>query len=148
MVRGAILGLLGLAACFSPDYPEGVTCEPGGWCPPGQSCAVDNKCYQQLGDGGAAIPDAFMPDSGLGDLVSIDIGADVTIPVGGTHQFIVTGIYENGSQEITDFAIWSSSNTAVMFVDFEGVAHGEAVGSATAECDYMGRVDNALVTVQ
>ncbi len=148
MVRAAAIGLLGLAACFSPDYPEGVTCEPGGWCPPGQICAVDNRCYREVGDGGAAIPDAKIPDAGLGALVSIDIGPDVTIPVGGTHQFTITGTYENGTQPITDFAIWASSDMAIMFVDFEGVAHGEAPGTATASCDYMGRADTALVTVQ
>jgi len=149
-MRALLLAMCACAvgACFSPDYPEGVACDPTGWCPPGMKCAVDNKCYTVVGDGGVAIPDAVIPDSGLGALTGIDIGPDVTITVGGTHQFVVTGIYENGSQEITDFAIWSSTDTNVMFVDFMGLAHGEAAGSATAQADYMGRVDTALVTVQ
>jgi hypothetical protein len=140
-------GLLG--GCFNPSYPEGVSCDPTGWCPPGQACAPDNHCYRSVGDGGVAIPDAMPADAeGLGDLLGISIGPDVTIAVGGTHQFVITGNYENGDAPITDFAIWDSSNNAVMFVDFEGLAHGEAVGSATATADYMGRVDSALVTVQ
>jgi hypothetical protein len=148
-MRAAALAALGLAACFSPSYPEGVACDPTGWCPPGQLCAPDNRCYRAIGDGGVAIPDAMPADAeGLGDLLAIDIGPDVTIAVMGTYQFVITGMYENGTAPITDFAIWESSNNAVMFVDFEGVAHGEAVGSATATADYMGRADSALVTVQ
>ena len=79
--------------------------------------------------------------------MSISIGDDVTIAVGETHQFVITGTYENGTQVIDDFAIWSSSNNGVMFINFMGVAQGESAGTATATCDYNGRVDTALVTV-
>ncbi|HTM19077.1 MAG TPA: hypothetical protein VL172_01165 [Kofleriaceae bacterium] len=148
-MRLVVVAALALAGCFNPSYPDGVACDPTGWCPPGQLCGPDNRCHHEIGDGGIDIPDADLPDADpLGMLQSIDIGPDVTIPVNGTHTFTVTGHYENGDQTITDFAIWSSTDNAVMFVDFMGVAHGEGVGSATASADYMGRVDTALVTVQ
>ncbi len=148
-MRGAmLLALSALAACFSPDYPDGLTCEPAGGCPPGQTCAADNRCYREISGDGGVSADAVMVDAGLGELLSIDIGPDVIISVVGTHVFAIQGIYENGTQPITDFAIWSSSNTTVMYVDFEGVAHGQATGSATATADYEGRRDTALVTVQ
>jgi hypothetical protein len=149
MLRLAALAALAVAGCFDPTYPEGVTCDPTGWCPPGQLCGTDNHCHHEVGDGGIDQPDADEPDADpLGDLLSIDIGPDVTIPVNGTYTFTITGHYQNGDQPITDFAIWDSSDMQVMFVDFMGVAHGEAAGTATATCNYMGRVDTALVTVQ
>lgn len=151
MRRAMLLALSALAACFSPDYPDGLTCETGGGCPPGQTCAADNRCYREAGgdgDGGVSADAGMVDAGGLGELLSIDIGADVTITTTGMHAFSILGIYENGTQPITDFAIWSSSNNAVMYVDFEGVAHGQAIGSATATADYDGRRDTALVTVQ
>lgn len=142
------LGMLA-AGCFDPDYPVGVACDPSGWCPPGQRCTVTNMCVsdsdagQTGGDGGPGI-DAT---EGLGNLVGIDIGADVTIAVDGTHQFVVIGIYENGMEQIDDFAIWESTDNNIMFVDFMGVAKGQSPGTATARARYDGRVDTALVTV-
>lgn len=144
---------ISLIACFSPDYPKDLSCAPDGWCPPGQTCNAANMCVATSGgggDGGAGGPDATPgpdADNGLGALMSISIGDDVTIPVGGTHQFTVTGIYENGTQPITDFAIWESDNNSVMYLDFNGLATGAAAGTATATARYDGRVDSAIVTV-
>ncbi len=140
-----------LGACFSPDYPANLPCDPTGWCPPGQTCNVRNMCIADGtgdGDGGAGTIDGTPADAGHGALTAIDIGADVTIAVGETYQFTVTGTYEDGSTApITDFAIWDSSDMAVMYIDFMGLVHGQAAGQATARARYGGRVDTALVTV-
>jgi hypothetical protein len=146
-----VVAALGLTSCFNPDYPVDLPCDPAGWCPPGQVCSVRNICVAADSDGGAIIVDAGDGDggvdSGLGALQSISIGDDVQIEVGGTHQFVITATYENGTAVVDDFAIWDSSDNNIMFVDFEGVAHGQAAGAAVATCDYMGRVDTAVVTV-
>lgn len=149
-MRAAVVFALLAVGCFNPDYPVGVACDPSGWCPPGQRCTVTNMCVddadagQAGGDGGGAGIDAT---EGLGNLVGIDIGADVTIAVDATHQFVVIGIYENGMEQIDDFAIWESTDNNVMFIDFMGVAKGQAPGTATARARYGGRVDTAIVTV-
>lgn len=148
LLTAAAAALLG--ACFNPDYPANLPCDPTGWCPPGQTCNVRNICVADTGDGdgGVAGIDGNPADAGHGALTAIDIGADVTIAVGDTYQFTVTGTYADGStMEITDFAIWDSSDMAVMYVDFMGLAHGQAAGQATARARYGGRVDTALVTV-
>lgn len=153
MRAAAIILALAAAGCFSPDYPENLACSSDGWCPPGQVCNAANVCIAR-GDGSDAAPvDASVgpdgPDAlqGLGQLVGISIGDDVTIAVGETHQFPLIGIYENGMEPITDFAIWESSQTTVFFIDFNGLATGEGAGTATATCRYNGRVDTAQVTV-
>ena len=139
------------SACFDPEYPVGLACDPLGWCPPGQVCNNRNRCVRGADDGGAVAFDAdpTTPDAdvGLGDLLAISIGDDVTIAVDQTHAFVVTGTYDNGTRVISDFAIWDSSDNAVMFIDFMGVAKGVAPGVATATCEFDGRVDTALVTV-
>src|SRR5690606_32754339 len=106
-------------------------------------CVLDADAGQPSGDGGGGI-DAT---EGLGNLIGIDIGADVSIAVNATHQFVVIGIYENGMEQIDDFAIWESTDNNIMFIDFMGVAKGQAPGTATARARYGGRVDTALVTV-
>jgi hypothetical protein len=149
LATAIIVSTLLVGACFDPDYPVGLACDPTGWCPPGQRCNFSNTCVvdsdagQPNGDGGGGI-DAT---EGLGNLVGIDIGPDVTIAVNGTHQFTVIGIYQNGMEPISDFAIWESTDNNVMFIDFMGLAKGQAAGTATARARYDGRVDTALVTV-
>jgi hypothetical protein len=58
------------AACFPPDLGEGrIACGSGGACPPGYSCAVDNRCYSHPIDGGGA----DLATSGVNDLA---VGSD------------------------------------------------------------------------
>lgn len=154
----AIMGIVAagwlLAGCFSPSYPENLACDMDGWCPPGQACNAANVCVLASGGNDAGFADGGIgPDSspdaleGLGQLVGISIGDDVVLEVGQTHQFPLIGIYENGMEPITEFAIWESTDNNVMFVDFMGVAHAQGSGTATATARYNGRVDTALVTV-
>jgi len=153
-MRACVVLLVLVAGCFSPSYPENLECGADSWCPPGQECGANNVCFAATSVDGAGVFDAGMgPDglndgrSGLGDLIGISIGDDVTIAVDATHPFPLIGLYENGTQPIGEFAIWESSSTTVFFIDFQGVATGEGAGTATATARYMGRVDSAEVTV-
>jgi hypothetical protein len=113
-------------------------------------CTAAVVCVSAGGDGGVAGPDArSFPDgnTGLGQLLSISIGDDVTLEVGQTHQFVITGTFENGSAPLNDFARWESTDNNIMWLDFNGVANGAAEGMATATCTIQGRVDTAVVTV-
>jgi hypothetical protein len=145
------LSAVAAAACFNPSYPQELPCGPQDWCPPGQSCNAAGLCVATAdGDGG---PDGDsgnggMPDaSELGNLLSISIGDDVVLPVEGTHQFVIIGTYENGTAEITDFAMWESSDNAIASVDFTGLATARSAGAATITARYQGRIDAATVTV-
>jgi len=142
------------SGCFSPDYPENLPCDVNGWCPPGQSCNGDSVCVGGSSDGGTAGDAAGHADAqvfdanGLGELLSISIGDDVTLAVEETHQFVVTATYELGSIVVTGWSVWRSSNTAIVWVDFNGLATAAAVGQATITATYEGRVDDAVVTVE
>ncbi|RMH41358.1 MAG: hypothetical protein D6689_11365 [Deltaproteobacteria bacterium] len=142
-----------LAACFDPDYPVGLPCGPDRFCPPGQQCSADNVCVAPAsGDAGAAAdaePTAdARDDGGLGRLLSIDIGPDVTLALGDTYTFTVTATYERGTRvEDNTRTIWRSSDNGVVFVDFMGVAKPQSPGTATVTADFEGRVDTADVTV-
>ena len=60
--------------------------------------------------------------------------ADPSIVKGSTRQFTATGSYSDGStQNLTDKAIWSSSNPAVAVVSNTGLASGVATGSSTIQ---------------
>ncbi len=153
-MRFAVLALVLATGCFSPTYPENLACDVDGWCPPGQGCNASNICIANSdGSDGGSFDAAIGPDGqtdalqGLGMLVGISIGDDVTIAVDETYQFPLIGIYENGMQPIADFAIWESSETTVFFIDFQGIATGEGAGTATATARYAGRTDSAEVTV-
>ena len=150
MRLAVMLSALVAVGCFNPDYPENLPCGANNWCPSGQVCTVARVCVSAGGDGGVAGPDArsFVDaNDGLGQLLSISIGDDVTLEVGQTHQFVITGTFENGTAPLNDFARWESSDNNTMWLDFNGVAHGAAVGTATATCTIQGRVDTADVTV-
>lgn len=149
-LASCLLVLVG--GCFNPSYPEGLQCDLDGWCPPGQVCNAGNYCVGGSADGGSTIDallfDAAPPDAdGLGALLSISIGDDVTIAVNGQHQFTVTAHYELGDITPTESIIWRSDNTAVAGVDFNGLSTGIAAGTAEITGRWEGRVDGAIVTV-
>jgi hypothetical protein len=144
------LSAVAAAACFNPSYPQELPCGPERWCPPGQSCNAAGLCVGDgdgdggpNGDGNGGVPDA----SELGNLLSISIGDDVVLPVDATHQFVIIGTYENGTAEITDFAMWESSDNAIASVDFTGLATARSPGAVTITARYQGRIDAATVTV-
>jgi hypothetical protein len=60
--------------------------------------------------------------------------ADPSVLKGSTRQFTATGSYSDGSTEnLTDKAIWSSSNSVVAVVNNTGLATGFATGSSTIQ---------------
>jgi hypothetical protein len=152
----AVAGML-LGGCFSPSYPENLPCDVDGWCPPDQMCNAAQICIAVAGgdgDGGAVIGDGGVPFdgapdalNGMGQLLSITIGDDVTLSIGMTHQFNVTANYEGGSIMVTDEVIWQSNATSVAFVDFTGLTTAAGAGVAEITARYMGRADLAVVTV-
>jgi hypothetical protein len=146
VTRAIVIGLaLAAAACFNPDYPVGLPCGPDSFCPSGQMCDIDNICVAEPGGGDV---DGGDGDAGLGDLLSIDIGPDLTLPLNQTHTFVVTATYENGTA-IADnaFVIWSSTDNGIVFVDFMGIARPQAEGTATVSANFNGRLDDAVITV-
>ncbi len=143
------ISLLFWGACFSPDYPTGLACGPDDFCPSGQLCSAAKVCESTGGQPGGADAD-LSPDalSGLGDLQSIDIGADLSLTLAQTHTFVVNGMYEGGTQEENNaLVIWKSSDTSTAFVDFQGVAHPQTTGAVTITADLNGRVATVTLTV-
>ena len=63
----------------------------------------------------------------------------VTIAKGTKRQFTVTAVFSDGSmQNVTGQATWTTSNGAVAGVDANGLATGNAVGSAQVTATYQG----------
>lgn len=152
MTRAIVIGLaLAAAACFNPDYPVGLPCGPDSFCPSGQMCDIDNICVAEPGGGdvdGGDGDGGGNGDAGLGDLLSIDIGPDLTLPLNQTHTFVVTATYENGTATADNaFVIWSSTDNGIVFVDFMGIARPQAEGTATVSANFNGRLDDAVITV-
>jgi hypothetical protein len=48
-VSGAVLAGSAVG-CFNPDYPEGRPCGVNAFCPPGQTCSVNNRCFNETSD--------------------------------------------------------------------------------------------------
>ena len=82
-------------------------------------------------------------------LVSISVTpSSAQVAAGQTQQFTATGTYTDGStQNITNSAAWSSSNTAVATVNNVGLATGVAQGSATITAASGGISGTASLTV-
>jgi hypothetical protein len=66
------LVLLGLTACYSPRYVEGLECSPQGDCPPNQQCSLaDYRCYAAIADASnGPIIDARRVDGALADAIN------------------------------------------------------------------------------
>jgi hypothetical protein len=148
-----IASALALPACFDPDYPADLPCGPDRFCPSGQICSADDICLSIAGAGTDASFDANIDsgplvDAGPGDLLSIDIGLDQTLALNATYTFVVTAMYENASEQVDNTTvIWESTDNAIVFVDFMGVAHPQAEGVATITADFNGRIDTADFTI-
>ncbi len=146
---GVVATLLCAGGCFSPTYPVELECGPDGYCPPGQTCSAIRIC--EANPDPSTLPDARIgPDAVVrtGELESIDLGPDLTLSLGETHTFVVTATYEDGEKvEDNALVIWTSSSNATVFVDFQGVARPQAVGTATITADFNGQVNLAVITV-
>jgi hypothetical protein len=81
-------------------------------------------------------------------LVSIDIGpANPSLLVGSNQQFTATGIYTNGSQNITGSVTWASSNTTVATITSTGIASALAIGTANISARLGGISGSTTMTV-
>ncbi|RII30559.1 MAG: hypothetical protein CXR30_06130 [Geobacter sp.] len=90
-------------------------------------------------------------------LVSITITPATTIMVynpnasaSDAFQFTATGQLSDGtSQDLTNLAVWSSSDNNVAFVSSStGAAHAIGLGTATISATFAGALSTAAVTVQ
>ena len=67
------------------------------------------------------------------------------LPIGVSQQFTATGSYSNGSvQDLTATVTWSSSAPATASVDANGLATGQAVGTANITASSSGVASNAV----
>lgn len=85
-------------------------------------------------------------------LLSIDVlPAAASIASGLTHEFTAIGNYDDESAlDITDRALWSSSNDAVATIvagDTQGLVQGVSTGISTVSATLDGIVGNAMLTV-
>lgn len=80
-------------------------------------------------------------------LVSIEISPSVTVINGLTYNYTATAIYNNGfNQDVTDMAVWNSSNSNVATITTDlkngGVLQGVAAGAATVTATFGGMTSN------
>ena len=74
--------------------------------------------------------------------------ADPSIVKGSTQQFTATGMYSDGStQNLTDKAIWISSNPAVAVISNTGLVSGVAPGSSTIQAAMGSVAGSTTLTV-
>lgn len=145
-LTGLLLG--SLAGCFNPTYPENLPCAEDGWCPAGQICNAASICVVDTGE---PLPDAAVTDAPPPPfVVGIDIGEDQALNVDDTYQFSVVEVYSDGNRVPVDpgeLVVWRSTDNAVVFLDFNGLATASSEGAATVTGRYEGLVDAAEVTV-
>jgi uncharacterized protein YjdB len=74
--------------------------------------------------------------------------ANSSIPLGTSIQLTATAVYSDSStQNVTNLAIWTSSNTTVATVSSIGLASAVAQGSSTINASYGGQIGSAGLTV-
>jgi hypothetical protein len=70
------------------------------------------------------------------------------VDVGSSMKFTLTEDYSDGTHvDVTDSALWSSSNSTAATIDQNGLAQGEAVGLATITANYQGNDYDASLTI-
>lgn len=73
---------------------------------------------------------------------------DGNVNVGSFTQFTATAYYSDGTNsDVTIDASWSSSNQIAATISDMGLAEGIAVGSATITANYIGKADDANLTI-
>ena len=71
-----------------------------------------------------------------------------SIPLGNSVQLTATAVYSDSSmQNVTNSAIWTSSNTTVVSVSNTGLAGSVAQGSSTINASYGGLIGSTGLTV-
>jgi hypothetical protein len=69
LVTTLSVGQLALAGCYAPTPIDGVPCAPGGGCPQGQQCGVDDRCWTS-GAGPDASAGSIDASAGVADAAS------------------------------------------------------------------------------
>lgn len=85
-------------------------------------------------------------------LVSISIGGDASINVGGLKFYTATGTYSDGTtQDITDAVTWTTSASSVVSIsnasDDAGKATANAAGTSTISATLSGVTGSGILTV-
>ncbi|SRR5208337_797422 len=82
-------------------------------------------------------------------LVSLSVApSNSSVVLGTGKQLISYGIFSDGSsQDVTQSATWSSSNSSTVSISSAGVAVANAVGSATISAAYNGQTGSAKIVV-
>jgi predicted transport protein len=71
-----------------------------------------------------------------------------SLPLGLTLQFTATATFSDGSsQDVTNVASWSSSNTSVAFITISGLATAKNVGTTTISASFESASANTSLTV-
>ena len=87
----------------------------------------------------------------VADVVIVDLNIEplnASIAAGYQQAFKATARYNDGSsQDVSSQATWRSSNTGIATVDNQGVAHGEAAGTALIEAAFDGLAETAALQV-
>ena len=85
----------------------------------------------------------------LPTLISIAvIPANPTILIGASQQFTATGIYSDGTQDLTSQATWTSSNPGMAAINAGGLATGISTGATTVSATLAGVVGFTTLTIQ
>jgi hypothetical protein len=127
-----LVGLACASSCFSPTYPSGVQCGPGGECPPGQECGAGNVCgAPALPDAGGPVPDVLGGgDACVAGGAELCNGADDDCDGMMDEDFSVGGACDSAA-DADDCA----DDVYVCAADQTGVDCEDVVGAPTERCD-------------
>jgi phage tail sheath protein FI len=84
-----------------------------------------------------------------GHLTGLNVSpATPTLAAGVTQQMTVTGTFDNGTfVNMSGYAAWTSTNTAVATVSTTGLVKAVAAGTATIQAQWLGTAATTVVTV-
>ncbi|WP_282937603.1 S-layer homology domain-containing protein [Paenibacillus sp. RC67] len=92
-----------------------------------------------------------MPSNSVVLPIALDLAIDspsYSLPVGSTHQTVVSSVYSNGSKvEVTNKTSFTSKNSTVATVGPDGLVTAIGAGTTVIEAVYNGKKVQATVTV-
>ncbi|WP_028551684.1 S-layer homology domain-containing protein [Paenibacillus sp. UNC451MF] len=92
-----------------------------------------------------------LPSNSVKLPIPLDLAIDspsYTLPVGSTHQTVVSSVYSDGSKvEVTNKTNFTSTNSTVATVDPDGLVTAIGAGTTVIEAVYNGKKVQATVTV-
>jgi len=113
---------------------------------------VQIKAEITLGTGGDATAKSVQTDLTVNaaTLNSITVTPDNPISYGTTQQFKATGIYSDGSRDITDYVLWESTNESIATISntTKGLATSVAAGTTTIKASLLGKTGSTGLEVK